>query len=81
MPDEFGQGTGARIGIPGNCREASIASLTGDFPEIFALVVARGPVFISKSLASLKAGTLKPTELELEFNRICYVIVNNNRYT
>ena len=66
-PEDFGHGTGASIGSPGNLIEASKASLTGDSPEIFALVVARGPVFISKSLASPKAGTLKPRELELEF--------------
>ena len=33
----------------------------------FALVVARGPVCISKSLAILSAGTLKPTAFELPF--------------
>ena len=66
-PEDFGHGTGASIGIPGNLIEASKASLTGDSPEIFALVVARGPVRISKSLASFKAGTLKPKELELQF--------------
>ena len=67
IPEELGQGTGDRIGTPGNCIDASNASLTGEFPEIFALVVARGPVFISKSLAILRAGTLKPREFELLF--------------
>ena len=61
-PDDKGQGIGPSKGVFGKVFDISIAETKGSKPDKFALVVAKGPLFSRKSIASSQAGILIPID-------------------